>query len=92
MLNAGSQRWNITHTSKLFDRFPRLANYLKKRFGDGNDSEKFRLESMAFAGQLTYYYGKFYLQPQVYLDYYLPETTEKRLTTLFSITAGVSFY
>ncbi|HMI77400.1 MAG TPA: hypothetical protein VK484_01335, partial [Ferruginibacter sp.] len=90
MLNAGSQRWNVTHSNRIFTQFPRLRNYLKRRFGDGSGSEKFKLESMAFLAQLTYYYGKFYLQPQVYLDYYLPSTTEKRLTSLISVSAGVS--
>ncbi|HEX2684200.1 MAG TPA: hypothetical protein VHL77_09720 [Ferruginibacter sp.] len=92
MLNAGSQRWTITHSSKLLTRFPRLANYLKNRFGAGTGTDKFKIESLAFAGQLTYYYGKFYLQPQLYIDYYLPETTEKRLATMYSITAGFTFH
>ncbi|MEP7236374.1 MAG: hypothetical protein ABI685_00855 [Ferruginibacter sp.] len=92
MLNAGSQKWNTTHSSRLFSNFPRLANYLKKRYGSGSGADKFKLQSLAFLGELTYYYGKFYLQPQIYLDYYLPTTTEKRLTSLFSVTAGISFY
>lgn len=92
MLNAGSQKWNTVHSNRIFRNFPRLANYLKRRFGDGSGSEKFSLQSAAFAAKLTYYYGKFYLQPQIYLDYYLPTTTEKRLTSLFSVTAGISFY
>lgn len=92
MLNAGSQRWNTEHSSRLFNHFPRLANFLKRRFGDGSGSEKFKLQSAALSAKLTYYYGKFYLQPQLYLDYYLPATTEKRLTSLFSITAGVTLY
>ncbi len=92
MLNTGSQKWNTVHSNRIFRNFPRLANYLKKRFGDGSGSEKFNLQSAAFAAKLTYYYGKFYLQPQIYLDYYLPTTTEKRLTSLFSVTAGFSFY
>ncbi len=92
MLNAGSQRWNTEHSSRLFNHFPRLANFLKRRFGDGSGSKKFKLQSAALSAKLTYFYGKFYLQPQLYLDYYLPATTEKRLTPLYSITAGVTLY
>jgi hypothetical protein len=92
MLNAGSQRWDISHSNKLLNRFPRIGNAIKKRFGSGSGSEDFNLQSFAFLAELTYYYGKFYLQPQIYLDYYLPTTTEKRLTSLFSVTAGFSFY
>ncbi len=90
MLNAGSQRWNIKHSSSLNKRRPRVQNYLKTRYGDGTDSDKFKLQSLGFLAAITYYNGKFYLQPQVYFDYYLPSTTEKRLTSLYSVTAGFS--
>jgi hypothetical protein len=92
MLNAGSQKWHVTHSSSLFERRAVVQYYLKRRFGDGTTSSNFNLQSMAFSGALTYYYGKFYLQPQIYLDYYLPATTEERITSLFSVTAGISFY
>lgn len=91
LLNAGSQRWNISHSSSINNRRPLVQSYLKNRYGDGSTSASFTLQSMAFLAELTYYYGKFYCQPQLYLDYYLPSTTEKRLTTLFSVTAGFSF-
>lgn len=92
MLNAGSQKWNISHSSSLNRRLPIVQNFLKRKFGDGSSSESFNLQSLAFLADITYYYGKFYIQPQLYLDYYLPTTTEKRLTSLFSVTAGISFY
>ena len=92
MLNAGSQKWNTTHSSSLSRRRPLVQNYLKSRYGDGAGAEKFKMQSLAFLLQVSYYYGNFYLQPQIYLDYYLPTTTEKRLTSLFSVTAGFSFY
>lgn len=90
MLNTGSQRWDVSHSNKLFTtkRFPRLANALKKRFSSESDSDKFKVQSFGLLANITYYYGKFYLQPQLYLDYYFPATDEKRLTALFSVTAG----
>ena len=91
MLNAGSQRWSITHSSSLLKRRPIVQNYLKRRFGDGTTSDAFRIQSLGLLAEITYFYGKFYLQPQVYLDYYLPSTAEKRLTSLFSVVAGFSF-
>ena len=92
LLNAGSQRWNISHSSSINKRLPIVQNFLKRKFGNGSDSQSFNLQSLAFLAEITYYYGKFYLQPQLYLDYYLPSTTEKRLTSLFSVVAGFSFY
>ncbi len=91
MLNAGSQTWNISHSSSLTNRRPVVQNYLKTRYGDGSSSGSFKIQSLGFLAEITYYYGKFYFQPQVYLDYYLPSTTEKRLTSLFSVVAGFSF-
>lgn len=91
MLNAGSQRWNISHSSTLARRRLIVQNYLKRRFGDGSSSDSFKVQSLGLLTEATYYYGKFYLQPQLYLDYYLPSTTEDRLTALFSVTAGFSF-
>lgn len=92
LVNAGSQKWDITHSSSLFDRRPVVQTYLKRRFGEGTTSSAFNVQSAAFLVTCIYYYDKFYLQPQLYLDYYLPETSEKRLTSLFSVTAGFSFY
>lgn len=92
MLNAGSQKWDITHSSSFLNRRPVVQNYLKSRYGDGTTSSKFNLQSLGFSAALSYYYGRFYLQPQFYFDYYLPTTTEKRLTSLFAVVAGFIFY
>jgi len=92
MLNAGSQKWKTTHTNRLINRFPRVNNYFKRVYCDSCASEHFRIQSLAFSAQATYYYNRFYIQPQLYLDYYLPATTQKRLTSLFSVTAGFLFY
>lgn len=91
MMNAGSQRWDISHSSSLNNRRPIVQNYLKSRYGDGSSSDEFKIQSLGFLAEITYYYGKFYFQPQLYLDYYLPSTTEKRLTSLYSVLAGFSF-
>lgn len=92
ILNAGSQKWDIKHSNSLFDRRPFVQNYFKRRFGDGETKIGFNVQSLGFVAGLSYYYGKFYLAPQLYLDYYLPETTANRLTSLFSVTAGFTFY
>lgn len=92
MLNAGSQRWDISHSSTFLDRRPVVQDYLKRRYGDGTASSAFNLQSLGVSTSVTYHVGRFYLQPQVYFDYYLPETSEKRLTSLFSVQAGFLIY
>lgn len=91
-LNGANQKWSTVHSNRIFRNYPRLAERLKRRFGEGTGSDKFKFQSIGFSATATYYLGKFYLQPRVYLDYYLPETTEDRLTSLFTVTAGFSFY
>lgn len=90
-LNAGSQHWNISHSSSLNRRRAVVQNLLKGRYGSGSVSESFSLQSVAFLADVTYYIGKFYLQPQLYLDYYLPSTTGNRFTTLYSFVVGFDF-
>lgn len=92
MLNTGIQKWDVSHSSKLVNRRPIIQTIVKRRFGYGTTSTSFNVQSLAFATNFIYYYGRFYLQPQIYFDYYLPSTDEKRLTSIFSITAGISFY
>jgi len=74
---------------------PRLANFpilktiLKNRF---ESDSKFQVQSIAASVTLKYLYKDFFIGPSIYFDYYLPATTYKRLTSLFSVTAGFSFY
>jgi hypothetical protein len=56
---------------------------------DGNN--KFQLQSVAASADLTYSTGKFFLQSNLYVDYYLPETTTKRLSAIYTVTAGLTF-
>ncbi len=86
IVNFGSDKNTQTHTNKIFDRIRALNNVKKVE-----SNNKFQIQSVAASFDLTYGVGKFFLQPNLYLDYYLPETTVNRLSTIFSITAGFSF-
>jgi hypothetical protein len=85
ILNMGSDKLTQTHTNKLFDR----SAFSKRKKSDYTN--KFQLQSVAASFDFTFMIKKFFLQPVVYFDYYLPETTENRFSTIFSVTAGVSF-
>jgi hypothetical protein len=86
IVNMGSDKNSQTHTNKIFDRFRKLSGVKKTE-----SNNKFQLQSVAASFDFTYGIGKFFLQPNIYLDYYLPETTAKRFTTIFSVSAGLSF-
>jgi hypothetical protein len=85
MLNMGSDKLSQTHTNRIFDR----PAFNKRKKSDY--SNKFQIQSVAASFDLTYMVRKFFIQPVLYLDYYLPETTENRFSAIFSISAGVSF-
>ena len=85
ILNMGSDKLTQTHTNKIFDR-PALSKRKKSEF-----SNKFQLQSVAASLDFTFMIKKFFIQPIVYFDYYLPETTYNRFSTVFSVTSGFSF-
>lgn len=86
LINMGSDKNTQTHTNKIYDRFRKL-NTIKKV----ESSNEFQLQSAALSFSITYGIGKFFLQPSIYLDYYVPETTSNRVTTIYSVVAGLSF-
>jgi hypothetical protein len=85
LLNFGSDKLTQTHTNKIFNR-PALSSRKKSDY-----TNKFQVQSVAASFDFTYMVKKFFIQPILYLDYYLPETTENRFSSIFSVTAGFSF-
>jgi hypothetical protein len=85
LFNLGSDKLTQTHTNKIFDR-PAFSS--RKRTDYNN---KFQVQSVAASVQLTYMIKKFFIDTNLYADYYLPETTENRLSFVFALTAGFSF-
>jgi hypothetical protein len=85
ILNMGSDKLTQTHTNRIFNS--RALSRRKKT----DYSNKFQMQSVAASAQLTYMYKKFFIDTNLYADYYLPETTENRLSFVFALTAGFSF-
>lgn len=86
ILNAGNDKITSTTTNLLYQRIATRSQ--RKRIAP---SDKFQLQSVAAFIEVTYGIGKFFLQPNIYFDYYLPSTTANRLSTFYSVTAGVTF-
>lgn len=51
------------------------------------NTTNFQLQSLGLSLDAAFYFGKFYLNPQVYLDYYLPQS-DQQLTAFFTLHAG----
>ncbi len=86
---AGSQSFSSKHTNKNYDFFLKKSTRFKSRTKTA--IEPFNLQSLAFSLDVTYSTGKFFLSPNLYLDYYLPQTTDKKFTSVYSVSAGISF-
>lgn len=85
MLNTGSDKLTQTHTNKIFDR-PVFSKRKKSTF-----SNNFQLQSVAASFNFTYMVKKFFIQPVIYFDYYLPKTSYNRFGTVFSVATGFTF-
>jgi hypothetical protein len=76
--------------------FRQLQNQLQQQFPEINNTRNFlnnsgfNLQSLGLSLDATWYIGKFYLNPQLYFDYYLL-SSENKLTSLFSVQAGFMF-
>lgn len=89
IMNFGSDSTEtISHTV-----FPNLLRFLKRRgrLPKLSGKNSFSAQSVALSLDFNYAIGNFTILPQLYLDYYLPETAEKRFTQTFTLSVGYSF-
>ena len=88
MANAGSSTTTITHKTNAVALF----DFLKKR---GRIPKKldnpFEMQSIGLNLNLNYTVGKFNFEPQLYLDYYVPNTDVNKFTTVFNFNVGYAF-
>jgi len=90
MLNAGSGKTAITHNTNATYLF-RILNRRGKI--DKLQEFSFAVQSVGLNIDTRYMIGKFYLQPQLYLDYYLPalDSGSKRFSQFFTFNLGYNF-
>jgi hypothetical protein len=90
LVNFGSDSTqSVSHT--VGQNLLRLYPKLKKRIRGRGDKNSFEAQSVALSLDLNYSIGNFTFLPQLYLDYYLPKTDEKRFTQTFTLSVGYSF-
>ena len=88
ILNFGSYDINVTHKTNAPLLVKTLINWgrLPKLI-----TSNFRAESVGINMNFNYGIGSFSFSPQIYLDYYLPETDLNRFTQSFIFSAGYIF-
>ncbi len=90
IVNAGSNSYTEKHYNPYSAFFKRLLER-RKRLGKLQENTSFELQSAACSLDINYIIGKFGFEPQVYLDYYLPETTDKKFTFICSFAVSYTF-
>lgn len=93
MLVGGETKYQVAQTTSR-NGLLRPKLFKTVRSTSANGSSGFRFQSLGLNVSATYTTGKFYISPQYYLDYYLPNDLtagEKRTTSVFNVTVGVTF-
>jgi hypothetical protein len=89
---SGTQQYGFNQTTGTYAVTARNSGDVKYNTGNVNLDDKLKFQPLSLTLYLRpeYTIGKFFLQPQLILDYYFPGT-ENNLTTLFSINTGFLF-
>ena len=94
MLSLGSGKELVSHMNKYSATNISSTNRRKLRgsLNDGQSNvQKFGVQSIGANFDLMYTIGKFTIEPQLYLDYYLQTTTTSRLTDIYNIVFAIDF-
>ncbi len=88
ILNVGSSNTAIAHNTNAVNllRFLTRRGKLKRQ-----QNTSFQAESVGLNIDCSYTTGNFSFNPQLYFDYYLPATSEKRFTQVFTLSLGYAF-
>ena len=86
--SAGSQNFGFNRTMSTYAVTARRENIPVYNFGDISMDEKMKFQPLSMMVNLRpeYYFGKFFIQPQLILDYYIPAS---EFAALFAINAGI---
>lgn len=94
MANAGSAKFVVTHANRFnVTNTGTVRRKGKVRGSATGESSKqsFTLQSVGANFDVMYTIGKFSLEPQLYLDYYLLQSDTKAFTQVYNIILSVSF-
>ncbi|MEP7254069.1 MAG: hypothetical protein ABI683_16860 [Ginsengibacter sp.] len=91
---SGINNYSVSHKSsaQLFNLYTKRRLTKLRRFQSSSDGGgTFDVQSIGLDIDLNYSIGKFYLEPEVYLDYYLPKTDDKAFTQVYNFNIGITF-
>lgn len=92
-LITGINKYVVNHksTQSDFNAYTKKKIKRVKHFQSQSNNDKYELQSVGLDLYLDYSIAKFYIEPELYLDYYLPKTNDKRFTQVFNLNFGITF-
>jgi hypothetical protein len=92
-LISGINTYDISHTSSLanFTAFSKKRLRRIRHFQSQAKNMNYQLQSVGLDLDVNYSIGKFYFEPDLYLNYYLPATNDNRFTQIFNFNIGITF-
>ncbi|MFS8082021.1 MAG: hypothetical protein ACMG51_01110 [Ginsengibacter sp.] len=93
LIGSGINNYDISHKSvtNYFNSFTKKRLKKRRNYLNPSYNSMFEIQTLALDLDATYSLKKFYIEPEIYLEYYLLKTEEKKLTPLLNITAGFIF-
>jgi len=91
LLNAGFNSLRVNHQNPYITKLQNRNPERFKNAGRFSDQSSLYIQSAAFNLGVSYALGNIGIQPQVYLDYYIPESTDKKLTAIYSVVVSYIF-
>ncbi len=76
---------------QLYNTYVKKRIKRLQRFQSSQGKSVYQVQSAGLDLDLNYTIGKLYLEPELYLDYYLPKTEDKRFTQIFNFNIGITF-
>ncbi|MGH2646016.1 MAG: hypothetical protein ACRDE8_00550 [Ginsengibacter sp.] len=92
-LISGINTYNVSHTSNLanFNAFTKKRLKRIRHFQSQLNNKNYELQSVGLDLDVNYSIGKFYFEPDLYINYYLPDTNDDRFTQIFNFNIGITF-
>ena len=93
LLISGINNYAVSHKSsaQLYNSYTQKKLKKLRRFQSSASESKYEIQSVGLDLDLNYSIGKFYIEPEIYLDYYLPKTDSKAFTQIFNFNIGITF-
>jgi len=90
---TGINSFEVSHksTTTNYNSFTKRRSKRIRHFQYKPDDNTFEAQSIGVDLDINYLTGIFYFEPELYLDYYLPKTNDKRLTQIFNFNIGITF-